>query len=194
MRKDGSELTDRDETIQYGLSVRELRLRRRLTLDQLAEQTGLSKGHLSRFERGEKSLSVAALMRVAFALGTSDSTLLGKNLDDEAFHLVRQGDRKTRATSKSDGDMTFAVLSRGGPDSGPSTFVFDIPARSRRINSADHAGEEILFVIDGGIDIEFRDRALSLSRGDYLQFPGHLPHTLIGQALNSQILVVVAAH
>ncbi len=53
----------------------------RQTLDQLAEVTGLSKGHLSRFERGEKSLSVAALMRLAQALGTSVSFLLGEDVD-----------------------------------------------------------------------------------------------------------------
>jgi hypothetical protein len=35
------------------------------------------------------------------------------------------------------------------------------------------------------------DRTVVLDEGDYLQFPGHLKHTVKGLAVRSQILVVV---
>jgi transcriptional regulator with XRE-family HTH domain len=175
----------------YGLFVRDLRLRRKLTLDHLAEQTGLSKGHLSRFERGEKSLSVAALIRIASTLGVSVSTLLGEIVEDDALHLVRKDGRKLRKAPKADGGYGFAALSRAGANAGPTAFIVDIPVRSQRTGSAYHSGEEILFVIEGGVDIEFPDRTIELSSGDYLQFPGHLRHLLKGRADKSQILIIV---
>lgn len=179
--------------LQYGLFVRDLRVRRNLTLDQLAAQTGLSKGHLSRFERGEKFLSVAALMRVASALGVSVSAMLGESLVDDALHLVRHGERTVHKAPKADGAYQFAPLSRPGSQTGPMSFVVDIAAQSRRTGQAFHAGEEILFVIEGSIEAEFPDRTIILDKGDYLQFPGHLKHALQGLAPRSQVLIVVVS-
>jgi transcriptional regulator with XRE-family HTH domain len=178
----------------YGLFVRELRVRRSLTLDQLSSQTGLSKAHLSRFERGEKLLSVAALMRVAKALGVSVSAMLGESVTDDALHLVRGGERTVRKVAKGDGGYRFATLSRPGSETGPAAFIADIPAHSRRTSKVYHAGEEILFVVEGRIEIEFPDRKVLLSKGDYFQFPGHLRHSVKGVAAQSQILVIVVSH
>ena len=61
--------------LSAGALVRSLRRRANLTLDRLAEEVELSKSHLSRYERGEKSLSVSSLMRLAKALGTSVAAL-----------------------------------------------------------------------------------------------------------------------
>lgn len=180
------------EVTAHGIVARTLRLRRGMTLDQLAEATGLSKGHLSRFERGEKSLSIAAMMRVAGALGASVSKLLGEHVDEDVFHLVRRGDRTMRKAAEDDGGYAFAVLSRAEQAGGPNAFVVDIEAHSRRVSDAFHAGEEILFVLAGAIDVELGDRKLSLAEGDYLQFPGHLRHVVHGRGERNQVLIVVS--
>ena len=79
-----------------GLLARSFRRQRSITLEQLATETGLSKGHLSRFERGEKSLSIAALMRLSKALHTSVSALLGERAGEDLLHVVRTGERTRR--------------------------------------------------------------------------------------------------
>jgi transcriptional regulator with XRE-family HTH domain len=175
----------------YGLFVRDLRQRRELTLDQLADRTGLSKGHLSRFERGEKALSLAALIRVANVLGTAVSTLLGERVGEDALHLVRNQERKYRKAPKGDGGYVFSALSRASSTSGTTAAIVEIPAKSSRTSSAYHAGEEMLFVVEGGIEIEFPDQSIILQKGDFLQFPGHLRHTLKGQASRSQVFIAI---
>jgi transcriptional regulator with XRE-family HTH domain len=52
--------------------MRAVRLAHGLTLDELASRVGVSAGHLSRVERGEKDPSVALLKRCAAALGLRD--------------------------------------------------------------------------------------------------------------------------
>lgn len=177
--------------LNYGLFVREFRTRRGLTLDELSEQTGLSKGHLSRFERGEKFLSVAALLRIANALDVSVSAMLGESLTADALHLVRSTERTVRKAPKKDGGYSFATLSRPGPHAGPTSFLVEYPARAQRSSTAHHAGEEIVFVLKGRVEIELPGRTVALGEGDYLQFPGHLKHTVRGLATRSQLLVVV---
>lgn len=174
-----------------GAVARALRLRRGLTLDRLAELSGLSKGHLSRFERGEKSLSIASLMRLASSLDTSVSRLLGEHVDDDLLHLVRAQERKMHDVPAADGAYGFAVLSRAATKGSPTVFVVDIPARSRRTGDAYHSGEEIVFVIEGQIEVVLTDRTIVLREGDYLQFPGHLRHVVRGRAEHSRVLIAI---
>lgn len=48
--------------------VRKVRLEKEYTLDKLAQLTKMSKGHLSRIERGETEPTISSLARIAIAL------------------------------------------------------------------------------------------------------------------------------
>ena len=56
--------------------LKELRKRQKLGLEDLAEKTGFSPGHLSRLERGDRKLTVETLERLALALGVQPTDLL----------------------------------------------------------------------------------------------------------------------
>ena len=79
-------------TAQSGLISKDLRRRKGLTLDQIADAAELSKGHLSRFERGEKALSVASMLRLAQALNTTVGRLLGEEFDKDGIRVVKAKD------------------------------------------------------------------------------------------------------
>lgn len=59
-----------------GLRIRELRLERGMTLDQLARSAGISASHLSRLERGQAEPSFTVAAALASELGVSLSDLL----------------------------------------------------------------------------------------------------------------------
>ena len=61
---------------ELGARLLRLRTERAVTLDQLAERTGFSKGYLSRIENGKKTPPLGTLARVAKALGTQLNALL----------------------------------------------------------------------------------------------------------------------
>ncbi|MET9662022.1 XRE family transcriptional regulator [Streptomyces sp. NPDC006510] len=58
-----------------GPRLRELRLAQGLTLAQVAEAAGVTKGFVSLAERGKTSVSVPTLIRICEALGTGIATL-----------------------------------------------------------------------------------------------------------------------
>lgn len=177
--------------LSQAASARALRLRRKLTLDQLAELTGLSKGHLSRFERGEKSLSVAALMRLAQALGTSVSVLLGENIDKDAIHLVRVQDRRTSHVAAEEGGYRFALLSRSDEAGDLEVFTVELTAGVNVAGNVTRGGHESFFVLDGEVEIEVAERVFRLRTGDYIEFPGTLRHSTQSKSPNATVLVVV---
>ncbi|MDP9052152.1 MAG: helix-turn-helix domain-containing protein [Acidobacteriota bacterium] len=59
-----------------GDRIREIREAKRLTQDQLAERTGISKGFLSDVENSKRNVSSEYLLRIANALGASIDYLL----------------------------------------------------------------------------------------------------------------------
>jgi len=62
--------------MEVGDAIRARRLELSLTQAEVAEQAGLDSDYFGRIERGEKNVSVARLVHVAAALGTSASDLL----------------------------------------------------------------------------------------------------------------------
>jgi DNA-binding response OmpR family regulator len=63
-----------------GKNVRDLRIRRGLSLRQLSRRTGLSPSLLSSIERATASASLSSLLRVSAALGTRMRDLFGSLL------------------------------------------------------------------------------------------------------------------
>jgi transcriptional regulator with XRE-family HTH domain len=59
-----------------GDRIREIREAKRLTQDQLAERTGISKGFLSDVENGKRNISSEYLLRIANSLNASLDYLL----------------------------------------------------------------------------------------------------------------------
>lgn len=174
-----------------GTLVRLLRRRNNLTLDQLALEVGLSKGHLSRYERGEKSLSVSSLMRLAKSLGTSVAALLGEAPQGDLVHVVRAGDRiASKAAQAAEGAYEFFPLSRPG-DVHSSAFIVRLSHLEVMHSDAYHGGEELLFVLSGCVEVELSTKSVLLRQGDFSQFPGKVHHRLRAMEEGTEILVVV---
>jgi transcriptional regulator with XRE-family HTH domain len=163
-----------------------------MTLDHLAELAGISKGHLSRFERDQKSLSLAKLMRLANALGSSVAALLGESADTDRFHISRSRERSFRTATGSDGGYSFATLSRPD-DKVVSSFLlqFERGSEGRPSARAHHEGEELFFVLSGVVEVELNDQISVLRKGDYLQFSGTVRHHIRSLAARSEVLLFV---
>lgn len=57
---------------------------------------------------------------------------------------------------------------------------------------AEHHGEELLFVVDGPIEVKFADRTIRLDAGDAIQFPGNLVHYVRRLGPTGCVLVTVS--
>lgn len=173
--------------------ARSLRRRNRLTLDEIARAARLSKGHLSRFERGEKSLSIAALVRLAKALDTSVASLLGEQVDEDLLHVTRAEERPRRITSRAEGSYEFVPLTRTDEHPGPSAFIVHLNADSSvGSERVSHEGDELFFVLSGSVEIVLASRSIFLGQGDFAQFPGLIQHRVRGLEPKTSLLVFIA--
>jgi transcriptional regulator with XRE-family HTH domain len=181
------------ERLQRGAEARAQRIRRKLTLDAVSALSGLSKGHISRFERGEKSLSVESLMRLARALNTSVATLLGERVDDNAVHMMRRVERPTFETPLAYDGCQSTRLSSPEGSNGLEVIVVEIGEESMMDRPHRHAGEEVFFVLEGAVELDLVDRAVKLSKGDFLQLSGSLTHRLRGVEERNSVLILTVS-
>jgi transcriptional regulator with XRE-family HTH domain len=67
---------DRSYLREFGLNVKVARVKAELTQEELAERAGMHRTTLGQIERGQRALNVAALGRLAEALGVHGRDLL----------------------------------------------------------------------------------------------------------------------
>ena len=155
-----------------GQALRARRKTQGLTLQQLADQCGLSQPFLSQLENGKAMPSLLALHQVAAALETTAQNLLDVQPRTEVS-LVRGKD--TRCYELSSGaNVCFLVE---GPDHQMEPNLITAQPGAESGCELEHAGEEMVHVIEGTIEIALRDRSpFRLELGDTLTYPATVPH------------------
>lgn len=153
-----------------GQRFRRLRVRRGLSLAQVARATGVSVGFLSALERGQMHSSVATLRRIARFYKTSIMSLFDTN--GEMQHLVRPEHRKILETSPG---VRMELLAWGNTAMEPHLFRIKPGAGSGE--SYAHEGEEFLHVLRGEFEIWLnKQEHYVLKAGDSLYFESSTPH------------------
>jgi transcriptional regulator with XRE-family HTH domain len=166
--------------------LRALRRQQTLSLEQLAQRTGLTKSYLSKLERGLSEPSISTVLRLAEAYGLGVSELVGtddaaqeealqrRGLGSEYHYESLAGRRKVKAMEP------FVVHPpRDFPD---ATAVFP------------HPGEEFLLVLKGAIEVHVGERQFRLETGDSVYFDSELPHRMRTVSRAMAEVLVVASH
>lgn len=156
--------------------LRQHRIGQSLTLDGLSERSGVSRGMISKIERGEASPSTGTLGKLAEALGLSISQLVGGVRGDGVVRIEASAQPSWREDATGFERRSLSPLYRGrGVD-----FVLNtLPAGTRTGPFPSHrAGvEEHLFVERGRLRVHVGEAAHDLEAGDFLFYPADAEHT-----------------
>lgn len=172
--------------------IRTLRLDRRMTLEEVASQTGLTRSWLSKVENFRVTPSLPALGKIAEALGISVSELV-EGLDEKPLLVVvRKSERKEVERDRSNKNTTvYHSLAHKRPNRMMDPFLLKMPPGVAREEALAHSGEEFLTVISGTVDFEYDDEVFKLKSGDSLYFDANVPHRLINSSERvAQVLCV----
>ncbi len=172
-------------TVRLGARLRHAREQRQLSLGDVAERTGLSRGFLSRVERDMTSPSVASLVAVCEAI----SLPLGRLFGTPSVTVVRAADRPTAVlpgravvdtliTPAHESHVTV-VETLAAPGGSGGEEYYTLPSEC-----------EVCYVLEGTIELEVDGEAFALARGDAVTFGANVPHTWRNPSRSAEARVV----
>lgn len=171
-----SPVIDDADKHRVGVAIRELRLRRQLTMVELARRSALSQPFLSQVENGRAAPSMDSLFRIATALDTTPQALFGTRSDSAASpRLVHR---------EPDGDDRVPVLDVGPASALRLLLPGDAPFHVLEFDGLPtefqehwrHDGFEAVYVLGGEIEIELDGVVSHLRTGDFVSYPAQVPH------------------
>jgi transcriptional regulator with XRE-family HTH domain len=160
--------------MQLGRKIRDLRLRRGMTVQQLADASRLSKGFVSQVENDRTSPSLATLQDVAAALRTSVSYLVAE--DEPTPHVVRAAERPRLDIG--DPAVRVEVLS-ALPRRNLELLQLELrPGGEEEGRPHSYDGEECLLCLEGRVLLRQGERSCVLEPGDSCHYDGRAPHAI----------------
>ncbi len=158
-----------------GARIRELRLERSMTLQALAEATGLSPSLISVVERGRSSPSIGSLIVIAEALDVPMSELIAVRVRSEEDIVVRPESHEVIETAR----HVVRRLIREDRSRGVSVALNEYaPHTGSAERPITHEGFEYGYVLEGILTVEVDGVAHVLEEGDLIAYSSQRRHRI----------------
>lgn len=152
---------------QIGRRIRELRVMRQITLQQLGEMTNLTPSMLSLVERGKVSPSIGSLIAIAHALGAAITDLVMLPSDDESEVVIRWGSQPVVETA----EKLLRSILRQDRRHGLLISVADYrPSTGSSVLPRAHEGFEHGFVLEGELTVELEGKSYKVGPRDLISY------------------------
>ena len=173
------EVREKNLEVAIGRQVRELRKRQRMTGADLAVQTGVSVGMLSKIENGLISPSLNTLQTLANALRVPLVQLFSGYEEVRGAMHVKAGEGVEIDRAGTRAGHHYTLLGHiGSNESGVvmEPYMIRLTSESDRFPAFQHEGIEFLYMFEGEIDYRHGDQLYPLKPGDALLFDADAPH------------------
>lgn len=162
-----------DLTVVIGSNLAQLRRKKNLSLDKLAELSGVSKAMLGQIERAESNPTVNTLWKIASGLRVPFNRLMATN--KPPAELVRFSE--IESINDADGMTIFPQFSFNQENHFEIFLITLAPHCSHSSDPHDVNSEEYVLLIDGNLEIEVGVQNFQLTTGDAIHFQSDQPHT-----------------
>ena len=167
-----------------GKRIRRIRLDKKMTLDTIANETGLSKEFIKKIEAGDKRPSVGTLLQISRTLHI-DSSFLLKEQDDAI-------QERSQAYTKRTDNYAYTPLTPTAENKHLKAFKIVVGAQKSHDGVGfQHDGEEFTYVLKGKVEVKVGDHINKLKKGDSLHFNSGIKHDLKNTGKTDAELIVV---
>ena len=182
-----------------GLKIKGLRESKNLSVEEIAERSGLTVEQINSIENDVNLPSLGPLIKIARALGVRLGTFMDDN-DALGPVVTRAKDRERDSSiSFSNGatdarkHMEYHPLAQQKAGRHMEPFVIDIhPEESPEFQLSAHEGEEFIYVMQGEVEIVYGKETYALKEGDSIFYDSIVKHHVHGApGKSAKILAVV---
>ena len=175
-----------DRTNVIGEKIKALRTTKEISIDELAERTGLSAEQIERIEGNVDFPSLAPLIKIARVLGVR----LGTFLDDQSQLgpvVCRKGDLTGDGigftNNNTEGRKHMGYYSMAEDKSGRhmEPFLIEVApsAPGEAFTPSTHEGEEFIYILEGTAKFTVDGKEYVVTEGESIHYPSTLLHSIV---------------
>ena len=156
---------------QIGKKIKNLRNKRGLTQQELADRTELTKGYISQLENGQVAPSVVTLLDLIECLGSTPSDFFR---EDDEKHIVYSEEGFFEKLDDAGNSIQWIVPTAQKNKMEPLLVV--IQPHQSLAEDKPHEGEEFGFVISGRLKIHLGDDVYTAKAGESFYYQANKDH------------------
>jgi quercetin dioxygenase-like cupin family protein/DNA-binding XRE family transcriptional regulator len=169
--------------MKIGERIRSLRKAKGLSLAELSEQSGIAEETLYGIEGNMISPPLGNIISLAKVFEVSVGEFFGEG-GDAPYCVVRSDDRKTisrfNSTDGKSSSYGYASLGYKKKNRHMEPFLVTLaPAEVKDVEPNQHIGEEILFILEGKVEVRLLDQTEILCVGDSIYYDSTMPHVVL---------------
>ena len=174
-----------------GEKIKALRTRRKFTLKDVSENTGLSTGFLSQLERGMTTIGVESLESLAKVFDVDLTYFFTKSIPKSGF-VVRGYKRDLYRVESNKFLYTHLSADLSGKAIFPRMIEILPGAKDEELEPYHHEGEEFVFVLEGILTVLLGDQKVDLYPGDSAHYNSEIIHNW-GNYTNKNVKIMVVS-
>ena len=164
--------------MDIGAKVKELRVLKGLTQEELADRAELSKGFISQLERDLTSPSIATLLDILQCLGTSVGEFFNESPEEQIVFGKTDYFEKHDAELKNDIKWIIPNAQKNMME----PILLTLEAGGETYPDNPHEGEEFGYVLQGNISIHIGNKTYKARKGESFYFVSDKKHYLSSKA------------
>ncbi|GAB6069214.1 helix-turn-helix domain-containing protein [Thiomicrorhabdus hydrogeniphila] len=164
--------------LHIGKIINNARKNQNLTIADIAQQSGISRGMLSKIENGQVSPSLDSLQKISRALGVPISAFF-KEFDNEESQaqLVRANEKLEVVRRGTKVGHTYHLLAyNNGPHKTFEPFLISLDNKSEVFPSFSHEGTVFMYLLDGEMVYRHGKKTYHMKPGDSLTYDATISH------------------
>ncbi|WP_432354414.1 helix-turn-helix domain-containing protein [Sporosarcina sp. A2] len=153
-----------------GERIRDIRKENKMTLKEVAEQTGFSISFLSQLERGKSSATLESLKKLSLALQVSPAIFF----DDVPATL--SDDLSSETEKLNHHNIMYKSLHHSMKDYAFQPLLINLKPGQNEGNAFTHNGQEFLFVLKGVLTVLLGNDKVELEKHESIMFDSNQTH------------------
>lgn len=175
--------------MKIGAKIKELRIQKGLTQEELADRTELSKGFISQFERDLTSPSIATLIDILQALGTGLKDFFSEESDEQI--VFKESDYFEKLDDEYKNKTEWIIPNAQKNIMEPIRLTLE-PGGSTYPDNP-HEGEEFGYVLSGSITIHMGKQSWRAKKGESFYFTPRSTHYISASPKSGACLIWVSS-
>ena len=161
--------------MDLGGKIKQMRNRKNLTQEELADRCELTKGYISQLENNLNSPSIATLTDILSALGSNLSEFFKEEAEEKVVFSKEEFFEKD-----SDG-VLFKWLIPNAQKNMMEPVLVELAEGGATAEDIPHEGEEFGFVLDGKIGVDLGNKQFLCKKGEAFYYSASKTHKIVNK-------------